>query len=208
MTGAAGAGREADDGDRAGAVKNPVNDVCVFVHLPGMGALVVGPVKVGPMEIGDLVVGQPGLEPGTSVLSGLRSNRLSYWPGEGATAMWPRKRVYRRLLRGVNAATCPPSPRSPMPRKMGCDWVAERERALTESGASPRHGCPVPVLSPPVLDEGGEGDADGRENDPVNDNQLHEHEIRDGDQDEQCCQTDGQTSQRCLSSPPRTRHGA
>ncbi len=26
------------------------------------------------------VVGQPGLEPGTSVLSGLRSNRLSYWP--------------------------------------------------------------------------------------------------------------------------------
>ena len=28
-------------------------------------------------------VGQPGIEPGTSVLSGLRSNRLSYWPGEG-----------------------------------------------------------------------------------------------------------------------------
>ena len=26
-------------------------------------------------------VGQPGIEPGTSVLSGLRSNRLSYWPG-------------------------------------------------------------------------------------------------------------------------------
>jgi hypothetical protein len=25
-------------------------------------------------------VGQPGLEPGTSVLSGLRSNHLSYWP--------------------------------------------------------------------------------------------------------------------------------
>ncbi len=25
-------------------------------------------------------VGQPGIEPGTSVLSGLRSNRLSYWP--------------------------------------------------------------------------------------------------------------------------------
>ena len=29
-------------------------------------------------------VGQPGIEPGTSVLSGLRSNRLSYWPGGGA----------------------------------------------------------------------------------------------------------------------------
>jgi hypothetical protein len=27
-------------------------------------------------------VGQPGIEPGTSVLSGLRSNRLSYWPDE------------------------------------------------------------------------------------------------------------------------------
>ena len=27
-----------------------------------------------------VVVGQPGLEPGPSVLSGLRSNRLSYWP--------------------------------------------------------------------------------------------------------------------------------
>jgi len=26
-------------------------------------------------------VGQPGIEPGTSVLSGLRSSRLSYWPG-------------------------------------------------------------------------------------------------------------------------------
>ena len=28
----------------------------------------------------NIVVGQPGIEPGTSVLSGLRSNRLSYWP--------------------------------------------------------------------------------------------------------------------------------
>ncbi len=34
---------------------------------------------------GDLV-GQPGIEPGTSVLSGLRSNRLSYWPGAGGAA--------------------------------------------------------------------------------------------------------------------------
>jgi hypothetical protein len=28
-------------------------------------------------------VGQPGIEPGTSVLSGLRSSRLSYWPPPG-----------------------------------------------------------------------------------------------------------------------------
>jgi hypothetical protein len=29
-------------------------------------------------------VGQPGIEPGTSVLSGLRSSRLSYWPAADA----------------------------------------------------------------------------------------------------------------------------
>ena len=27
-----------------------------------------------------ILVGRPGFEPGTSVLSGLRSNQLSYWP--------------------------------------------------------------------------------------------------------------------------------
>ena len=40
------------------------------------------------------VVGQPGLEPGTSVLSGLRSSQLSYWPVN-------RLRVYRRRLGSV-----------------------------------------------------------------------------------------------------------
>ena len=36
-------------------------------------------------------VGQPGIEPGTSVLSGLRSSRLSYWPAAAAGdgAGWP-----------------------------------------------------------------------------------------------------------------------
>ena len=29
-------------------------------------------------------MGQPGIEPGTSVLSGLRSSRLSYWPAADA----------------------------------------------------------------------------------------------------------------------------
>ncbi len=32
------------------------------------------------------MVGDPGLEPGTSVLSGLRSNQLSYWPVRGVSA--------------------------------------------------------------------------------------------------------------------------
>ena len=31
-------------------------------------------------EMSKAMVGQPGFEPGTSVLSGLRSNHLSYWP--------------------------------------------------------------------------------------------------------------------------------
>ncbi len=40
-------------------------------------------------------MGQPGIEPGTSVLSGLRSSRLSYWPFGAATLAvarlgWPR----------------------------------------------------------------------------------------------------------------------
>ena len=59
------------------------------------------------------MVGQPGLEPGTSVLSGLRSNRLSYWPtftDEGDETALPRrereyifspKTVSRRVLSGV-----------------------------------------------------------------------------------------------------------
>ena len=34
-------------------------------------------LSYGPARRG---VGQPGIEPGTSVLSGLRSSRLSYWP--------------------------------------------------------------------------------------------------------------------------------
>ena len=33
-----------------------------------------------PAKLKEVVVGQPGFEPGTSVLSGLRSNQLSYWP--------------------------------------------------------------------------------------------------------------------------------
>ena len=40
------------------------------------------PKRVATQEPVNKVVGQPGLEPGTSVLSGLRSNRLSYWPTE------------------------------------------------------------------------------------------------------------------------------
>ncbi len=53
------------------------------------------------------MVGQPGLEPGTSVLSGLRSNRLSYWPkdeGRIATssapveALAPWVAIRRRLI--------------------------------------------------------------------------------------------------------------
>ena len=41
-------------------------------------------------------VGQPGIEPGTSVLSGLRSSRLSYWPAADAWSL-PDARPRRRL---------------------------------------------------------------------------------------------------------------
>ena len=37
-------------------------------------------VRAPPDKVVATEVGQPGIEPGTSVLSGLRSNRLSYWP--------------------------------------------------------------------------------------------------------------------------------
>ena len=40
--------------------------------------------RKGEQAMGMNMVGQPGLEPGTSVLSGLRSNQLSYWPGKSA----------------------------------------------------------------------------------------------------------------------------
>ena len=43
------------------------------------------------------MVGQPGLEPGTSVLSGLRSNRLSYWPfGSESSGGTARPNEYSR----------------------------------------------------------------------------------------------------------------
>ena len=43
-----------------------------------------------PEAIGRRLVGVPGLEPGTSSLSGTRSNQLSYTPGKGRT---PGERV-------------------------------------------------------------------------------------------------------------------
>jgi hypothetical protein len=51
-------------------------------------------------------VGQPGIEPGTSVLSGLRSNRLSYWPENGHLN---RRRVVgkHRKTAGSNEPTRP-----------------------------------------------------------------------------------------------------
>src|SRR4051794_41457166 len=59
------------------------------------------------------MVGQPGIEPGTSVLSGLRSNRLSYWPGGGASDGDPRARRGRRAAKeggGERGAGSPPPP--------------------------------------------------------------------------------------------------
>ena len=43
------------------------------------------------------LVGQPGLEPGTSVLSGLRSNRLSYWPTRASKVHWKHYTTHRGM---------------------------------------------------------------------------------------------------------------
>ena len=48
------------------------------------------------LSYGPARVGQPGIEPGTSVLSGLRSSRLSYWPAADAWSL-PDARPRRHL---------------------------------------------------------------------------------------------------------------
>ena len=48
-------------------------------------------------------VGQPGIEPGTSVLSGLRSSRLSYWPATDASSL-PDARPRRHLKQEESGA--------------------------------------------------------------------------------------------------------
>ena len=44
-------------------------------------------------------VGQPGIEPGTSVLSGLRSSRLSYWPTSATSVALTGTRARPRIFR-------------------------------------------------------------------------------------------------------------
>src|SRR5262249_42273826 len=52
-----------------------------------LSQLSYGPVRGPPTGLG---VGVPGIEPGTSVLSGLRSNRLSYTPQATAESRRPQ----------------------------------------------------------------------------------------------------------------------
>jgi hypothetical protein len=52
-----------------------------------LSQLSYGPAALAARAVG---VGQPGIEPGTSVLSGLRSSRLSYWPARPTDAARPQ----------------------------------------------------------------------------------------------------------------------
>ena len=51
-----------------------------LVNTPNQSVNKQGSSGFLPAKLKEVVVGQPGFEPGTSVLSGLRSNHLSYWP--------------------------------------------------------------------------------------------------------------------------------
>ena len=55
-----------------------------LVNTPNQSVNKQGSSGFLPAKLKEVVVGQPGFEPGTSVLSGLRSNHLSYWPHYGS----------------------------------------------------------------------------------------------------------------------------
>ena len=54
--------------------------VNTFVNTQAESVNKQGSSGFHPAKLSEAMVGQPGFEPGTSVLSGLRSNQLSYWP--------------------------------------------------------------------------------------------------------------------------------
>jgi hypothetical protein len=87
------------------------------------------PAKLRPLARPDApLVGAPGLEPGTSVLSGPRSNHLSYAPRRWCGPVALRRR----------RSEAPPN-----------DPTARAPRASGRSGAPLAHGCPPPVHRPP-----------------------------------------------------------
>ena len=89
-------------------------------------------------------VGQPGIEPGTSVLSGLRSSRLSYWPhcADGASVAHTRAPSTRRRPQSFGRTGLLQAgarrPRSlPEHEESGaerCLWVRCARRGGTERG--------------------------------------------------------------------------
>ena len=64
-------------------------------------------------------VGQPGIEPGTSVLSGLRSSRLSYWPAADA-------------FESTRPADVPAPGREESGAESVCGWNVTREERQPE----------------------------------------------------------------------------
>ena len=85
-------------------------------------------------------VGAPGLEPGTSALSGPRSNHLSYAPGAVARHTGPRSVLCRRRSRPPNSHQSPGLPIAP---------VSLPGPAHASHVGSPRDQCPTPMLHRP-----------------------------------------------------------
>ena len=76
-------------------------------------------------------VGQPGIEPGTSVLSGLRSNRLSYWPAR-----------YRGSRGGDDSPVIPRSSRFLRPGPRTADATAEEQWGASRYASVTQHDQP------------------------------------------------------------------
>jgi hypothetical protein len=72
-------------------------------------------------------VGQPGIEPGTSVLSGLRSNRLSYWPKGAAPGPEHERRAPLPAREDTRGDTQAPTA-----------WTPEGGRSITTRTGSAR----------------------------------------------------------------------
>jgi hypothetical protein len=73
------------------------------------------------------LVGQPGIEPGTSVLSGLRSNRLSYWPKGAAPGPEHERRAPLPAREDTRGDTQAPTA-----------WTPEGGRSITTRTGSAR----------------------------------------------------------------------
>ena len=98
-------------------------------------------LSYGPGRAGVLahVVGAPGLEPGTSALSGPRSNHLSYAPG-WVCGRCPRALCRRRSRPGPMPHPAPAGSPSPVPTPRPVSPPPRRPRRAVGAHGAPRPG--------------------------------------------------------------------